>query len=160
MSSFQRLIGSTPLIMDTGKLAQQANGSVLIRYGDCVLLVTSTMGKPRDGIDFFPLTIDFEEKLYARGKIPGSFFRREGRPSTDAILTDRLTDRPLRPLFPKGLRNEVQIIVTTLSADLENPLDLLAINGASAALCVSDIPFGGPIGPGGSPGRRAKWARG
>ena len=146
MSSFQRLIGSKPLIMDTGKLAQQANGSVLIRYGDCVLLVTSTMGKPRDGIDFFPLTIDFEEKLYARGKIPGSFFRREGRPSTDAILTDRLTDRPLRPLFPKGLRNEVQIIVTTLSADLENPLDLLAINGASAALCVSDIPFGGPIG--------------
>ena len=146
MSSFQRLIGTKPLVMDTGKLAQQANGSVLIRYGDCVLLVTSTMGKPRDGIDFFPLTIDFEEKLYARGKIPGSFFRREGRPSTDAILTDRLTDRPLRPLFPKGLRNEVQIIVTTLSADLENPLDLLAINGASAALCVSDIPFGGPIG--------------
>ena len=146
MSSFQRLIGTKPLIIDTGKLAQQANGSVLVRYGDSTALVTATMGKPREGIDFFPLTIDFEEKHYARGKIPGSFFRREGRPSTEAILTDRLTDRPLRPLFPKGLRNEVQIIVTTLSADMENPLDVMAINGASAALCISDIPFSGPIG--------------
>ena len=145
-SSFQRSIGSRTLSIETGKLAQQANGSVLIRHGDSVLLVTATMGKPREGIDFFPLTIDFEEKLYARGKIPGSFFRREGRPSTEAILTDRLTDRPIRPLFPKGFRNEVQIICTCLSADLENPLDVLSIIGASAALSISDIPFGGPIG--------------
>ena len=132
--------------METGRLAQQADGSVLIRTGDSAALVTATMSKPREGIDFFPLTIDFEERLYARGKIPGNFFRREGRPSTDAILTDRLTDRPLRPLFPKGFRNEVQIVVTALSSDQENPLDYLTIIGASAALSISDIPFGGPIG--------------
>jgi len=146
MSSFQRLIGAKPIIMETGKLAQLANGSVLVSYGDSTALVTATMGKAREGIDFFPLTIDFEEKHYARGKIPGSFFRREGRPSTEAILACRLTDRPLRPLFPKGFRNEVQIVITTLSADLENPLDVIAINGASAALCISNIPFAGPIG--------------
>ena len=144
--SFTCDVGSTPLIFETGKLAQQANGSVLVRLGDCVALVTATMGDPREGIDFFPLTIDFEERLYARGKIPGNFFRREGRPSTEAVLTDRLIDRPLRPLFPKGFRNEVQVIITPLSADLENPLDLPAIVGASAALGISDIPFAGPIG--------------
>ena len=109
-------------------------------------LVTATMDKPREGLDFFPLTVDFEERLYARGRIPGGFPRREGRPSTDAILTNRLTDRPLRPLFPKGFRNDVQIVATALSADQENPLDILVINGASAALTISDIPFGGPIG--------------
>ena len=145
-SSFQRLIGQREISMETGTLAQQANGSVLIRTGDSVALVTAVMSKPREGIDFFPLTIDYEERLYARGKIPGSFFRREGRPSTDAILTDRLTDRPLRPLFPKGFRNEVQVTVTSFSSDQENPLDLLVMNGASAALSISDIPFGGPIG--------------
>ena len=144
-STFQRLIGSRQLTLEAGSLAQQANGSVLLRYGDCVALATATMAAPRTGDrDFLPLTIDFEERLYARGKIPGSFFRREGRPGTDAILTDRLTDRPLRPLFPEGFRNEIQVIITPLSADLENPLDLLAVNGASAALCISDIPFGGP----------------
>ena len=146
MSSFERQVGSKPIVIETGKLAQQANGSVLIRYGDSVALVTATMSKPREGIDFFPLTIDFEERQYARGKIPGSFFRREGRPSTDAILTDRLTDRPLRPLFPKGFRNEVQVIATALSSDQENPLDILVIVGASAALSASDIPFNGPVG--------------
>ena len=146
MSTFERRIGERLLTIETGRLAQQANGSVLVRYGDSVVLVTATMSKPREGIDFFPLTIDFEERLYARGKIPGSFFRREGRPSTEAILTDRLTDRPLRPLFPKGFRNEVQIIATTLSADLENPLDILTILGSSAALGISDIPFSGPVG--------------
>ena len=146
MSSFERRIGERLLTIETGRLAQQANGSVLVRYGDSVVLVTATMSKPREGIDFFPLTIDFEEKMYARGKIPGSFFRREGRPSTEAVLTDRLTDRPLRPLFPKGFRNEVQIIATTLSADLENPLDVLTILGSSAALSISDIPFSGPVG--------------
>ena len=145
MSSFERRVGENTLSMETGKLAQQANGSVVIRYGDSMALVTATMSSPREGIDFFPLTIDFEERMYARGKIPGSFFRREGRPSTDAILTDRLTDRPLRPLFPKGFRNEVQVIVTALSADQENPLDLMTIIGASTALGISDIPFDGPV---------------
>ena len=151
LSNFERQVGAKPFAVETGRLAQQANGSVLIRLGDSVLLVTATMGEPREGIDFFPLTIDFEERLYARGKIPGNFFRREGRPSSGAILTDRLTDRPLRPLFPKGFRNETQVVITALSADQENPLDILTINGASAALSISDIPFGGPIsGKGGS----------
>ena len=108
-------------------------------------------GEPREGIDFFPLTIDYEERLYAAGKIPGSFFRREGRPSTAGILTARLTDRPLRPLFPKGMRNDVQITVTTLSADQENDPDILSIIGASAALTISDIPFGGPVSARASP---------
>ena len=145
-SRFEAIIGSRPLKLETGKLAQQANGSVLVTYGDNVLLVTATMSKPREGIDFFPLTIDFEERLYARGKIPGSFFRREGRPSTHAILIDRLTDRSARPLFPKGFRNEVQIVITALSTDQENPLDILTISGASSALAISDIPFEGPVG--------------
>ena len=146
MSSFERRVGENTLSMETGRLAQQANGSVVIRYGDSMALVTATMSSPREGIDFFPLTIDFEERMYARGKIPGSFFRREGRPSTEAILTDRLTDRPLRPLFPKGFRNEVQVIATAFSADQENPLDLMTIIGASTALGISDIPFSGPVG--------------
>ena len=146
MSSFERHIGASALSLETGRLAQQANGSVLVRYGDTVVLVTATMSKPREGIDFFPLTIDFEERLYARGKIPHNWFRREGRPQADAILTDRLTDRSLRPLFPKGFRNEVQIIATPLSADLENPLDIPTMIGASAALGISDIPFSGPVG--------------
>ena len=103
------------------------------------------MGGVREGIDFFPLSVDYEERMYAGGKIPGSFFRREGRPSTDAILTARLTDRPLRPLFPEGMRNEVQIIMYSLSADAENPLDILAINAASAAIMISDIPWNGPV---------------
>ena len=146
LSSYECTIGSKTLSIESGKLALQANGSITIRYGDCLLLVTATMSSPREGIDFFPLTIDFEERLYARGKIPGSFFRREGRPSTDAILIDRLTDRPLRPLFPKDFRNEVQIIITPFSVDLENPVDVLTVIGASTALGISDIPFGGPIG--------------
>ncbi len=145
-SSFQRRIGHADVHVETGKLALQANGAVVIRRGDSMTLVTATMDKPREGIDFFPLTVDFEERLYARGRIPGGFPRREGRPSTDAILTNRLTDRPLRPLFPKGFKNDVQIVATALSADQENPLDILVINGASAALTISDIPFGGPIG--------------
>ena len=145
-SNFRSSIGSRTLTLETGKLAQQANGSVLVTYGDNVLLVTATMSKPREGIDFFPLTIDFEERLYARGKIPGSFFRREGRPSTHAILIDRLTDRSVRPLFPKGFQNEVQVVITALCTDQENPLDVLALSGASAALAISDIPFEGPVG--------------
>jgi len=146
MSSSQSIsIGSKTLSIETGKLAQQANGSVVVRYGDNMLLITATTSKPREGIDFFPLTIEVEERLYARGKIPGSFFRREGRPSTHAVLIARLTDRPIRPLFPEGYRDEVQVIITPLSTDQEHPLDPLAIIGASAALSISDIPFLGPI---------------
>ena len=110
-----------------------------------MILVTVTMSSPREGLDFFPLTVDLEERHYAIGQIPGSFFRREGRPTTQAILTDRLIDRPIRPLFPKGFRNEVQVIATTLSSDRETPFDILALNGVSAALSISDIPFNGPI---------------
>ncbi len=145
LSTFTRDLPSGTLTFETGKLAQQAGGSVLVRYGDDVLLVAATMGAPREGIDFFPLTIDVEERLYARGKIPGSFFRREGRPSTHGTLIARLTDRPLRPLFPKGFRNETQVIITPMSVDMENPFDVLAVTGASAALTISNIPFGGPI---------------
>ncbi|HWO94230.1 MAG TPA: polyribonucleotide nucleotidyltransferase, partial [Dehalococcoidia bacterium] len=134
------------LTIETGKLAQQADGAVTVRYGDTVILATAVASKTaREGIDFFPLTVEYEERHYAVGRIPGSFFRREGRPTTEAILTARLVDRPIRPLFPKGFRNEVQIIVTTLSTDQENDPDVLAILGASAALSISDIPFGGPV---------------
>ena len=146
VSHFATELGSKTLTFETGKLAQQAGGSVVLRYGDNVMLATATMSKPRTGIDFFPLSVDFEERMYARGKIPGSFFRREGRPSTNAILTARMTDRPVRPLFPKGFRNEVQIILTPLSSDQENPFEPLAVIGASAALSISEIPFEGPIG--------------
>ena len=130
---------------ETGKLALKANGSVVITQGDNVGLATVTMSEPREGIDFFPLTVDLEERQYAIGQIPGSFFRREGRPTTHAVLTDRLIDRPIRPLFPKGFKNEVQVIVTTLSSDRETPFDILALNAVSAALSISDIPFNGPL---------------
>ncbi len=131
---------------ETGRLAQLADGAVVVQLGDTTLLSTVVTSKPREGIDFFPLTVDVEERMYAAGKIPGSFFRREGRPGEQAILTCRLTDRPLRPSFPEGFRNEVQVIATILGADLENPHDIASINGASAALMVSGIPFNGPIG--------------
>ena len=116
-----------------------------MRYGDAVVLVTAVLGGVREGLDFFPLTIEYEERLYAVGRIPGSFFRREGRPTTEATLAARLADRPLRPRFPKGMRNEVQIITTILSADHENQPDILGIIGASVALSVSQIPFNGPV---------------
>jgi len=139
-------INNKPLIISTGKLAKQSSGSVLIRYGDTVVLVTATASaEPREGIDFFPLTVDFEERLYAVGKIPGGFIKREGRPSEKAILSSRLIDRPIRPLFPEGFRNDVQIVAVVLSAD-ENPPEIPALVGASAALMVSDIPFSSPIG--------------
>ncbi|MBM3672831.1 MAG: polyribonucleotide nucleotidyltransferase [Actinobacteria bacterium] len=131
---------------ETGRLAQLADGAVVVQLGETTLLTTVVTSKPRDGIDFFPLTVDVEERMYAAGKIPGSFFRREGRPGEQAILTCRLTDRPLRPSFPDGFRNEVQVISTILGADLENPHDVASINGASAALMISGIPFNGPIG--------------
>ncbi len=134
-------------IIETGHLAMQANAAVTVRVGGSVVLVTATASKdPREDIDFFPLTVDYEERLYAAGRIPGSWFRREGRPGEGAILLARLVDRPLRPLFPKGFRNEVQIIITSLSSDEENLLDIPAIIGASAALTISDIPWDGPIG--------------
>ena len=138
--------GRHEMSFETGKLAQLADGAVLVQVGDTTLLSTVATSKPREGIDFFPLTVDVEERMYAAGKIPGSFFRREGRPGEQAILTCRLTDRPLRPSFPEDFRNEVQVIATILGADLENPHDIASINGASAALTVSGIPFNGPIG--------------
>ncbi len=135
------------LSFETGKLAGQADGAVLARLGDTIVLVTATAArKVREGTDFFPLTVDVEERMYAAGKIPGSFFRREGRATDQAILIDRLIDRPLRPSFPEGFRNEVHIVGTVFGADLHNPHDVLAINGASAALMCSGIPFDGPIG--------------
>jgi polyribonucleotide nucleotidyltransferase len=149
---FTVTVGGQTVTLETGKLAGLAGGAVTIRVGDTLLLAAATMSKdPREGIDFFPLSVDYEEKLYAAGRIPGSFFRREGRPGEGAILTARLIDRPLRPLFPKDLHNDVQIIVTSLSADQIHQPDVLAIVAASAALTISDIPFGkpgydGPVG--------------
>src|SRR6266508_874665 len=140
-------IGGREITFESGKLAKQADGAVVVRSGDTMVLATAQgRMEPREGSDFFPLTVDVEERMYAAGKIPGSFFRREGRPGEQAILTCRLTDRPLRPSFPEGFRNEVQVISTILGADLENPHDIASINGASAALTVSGIPFNGPIG--------------
>jgi polyribonucleotide nucleotidyltransferase len=144
---FAARVADQDITFETGKLAIQAGGAVLIRTGDTVLLATATASEqPREGIDFFPLSVDYEERLYAAGRIPGSFFRREGRPSEEAILLCRLTDRPLRPLFPKGFRNDVHIVLTALSSDGENRIDILAINAASAALMISGIPFAGPVG--------------
>src|SRR5438105_11268082 len=143
----QATINGKPLTFETGKYAKQAGGAATVQYGDTVVFAAATVAKTiRTGIDFFPLTVDFEERLYAAGKIPGSFPRREGRPSEYGILTGRLVDRPLRPLFPKGFRDDVQVIVTPLSADQENDPDVLAINAASAALTISEIPFDGPVG--------------
>ncbi len=143
---YEALVGDKLIALETGDLASLAGGAVTIHLGDSVVLATATAAKtPREGIDFFPLSVEFEERLYAAGRIPGSFFRREGRPTTEAILTARLIDRPLRPLFPKGFRNDVQVICTALSADEQNPLDVLAINAASAAVMLSDIPWEGPV---------------
>ena len=140
--------GTRTVRFETGRLAQQAQGAVAAYLDEETMLLSATSaGKhPREGFDFFPLTVDVEERSYAAGKIPGSFFRREGRPGEQAILTCRLTDRPLRPSFPSDFRNEVQVIATILGVDLVNPHDVVSINGASAALTVSGIPFNGPIG--------------
>ena len=146
MYSFEMELGGRKLVIENGKMAKQANGAVLVRYGDTVVLVTATASaEPRQGVDFFPLTVDYEEKMYAAGKIPGGFIKREGRPSSDAILCARLIDRPIRPLFPKGFRNDVQIVATVMSVEQDNAPELAAMIGASAALSVSDIPFMGPI---------------
>ncbi|HIE38868.1 MAG TPA: polyribonucleotide nucleotidyltransferase [Anaerolineales bacterium] len=146
-NTFTATLGGHTLALETGRLAQQAGGAVTLRCGDTMLLATATMSfQEREGIDFFPLTVDFEERLYAAGRIPGSFFRREGRPPEHAVLISRLTDRPLRPLFPKDMRNDVQVIITPLSQDELYQADVLSIIAASAALTISDVPFGGPVG--------------
>jgi len=144
--SFECKVGDKSLIIDTGKLAGQASGAVTVRYGDTMVLVTVCISsEPREGIDFLPLTVDYEERLYAAGKIPGGFIRREGRPTQEATLACRLTDRPLRPLLPKEWRQDIQLIATVLSADQENDPDILAVIGSSAALSISEVPFGGPV---------------
>ncbi len=140
-------VGDKSITFETGKLAGQAGGAVTVRIGDTVMFAAATMSSEvRQGIDFFPLTVDYEERMYAGGRIPGSYFRREGRPTEEAILTARLTDRPLRPLFASDLRNDVQIILYSFSIDSDNPIDILGVNAASAALMISDIPWAGPLG--------------
>lgn len=146
MQSFSYEWGGRTLTIETGKIAKQANGAVLVRYGDTAVVVAVTGTKtPREGVDFFPLTVDFEEKMYAVGKIPGGFIKREGRPAETAILTSRLIDRPIRPMFPDGYHNDVQIVATAVSVDPNNAPDMPAMLGASCALAISDIPFNGPI---------------
>src|SRR5947208_12120050 len=138
-------VGREEISIETGKLARQAGGAVVVTQGETMVLATATAGNIRD-VDFLPLTVDVEERMYAAGKIPGSFFKREGRAGEKATLIARLIDRPLRPLFPKGWRRETQLVALTLSVDQVHPYDILAMNGASAALMVSDVPFPTPVG--------------
>ncbi len=146
VKNYQVAVGNKTFNFETGHLAKQAGGAVTLRVGDTMIFASATMSDNiRPGINFFPLTVDYEERLYAGGRIPGSFFRREGRPSEEAILTARLTDRPLRPLFPKDMRNDVQVILYSFSTDGENPIDILAVNAASTALMISNIPWAGPV---------------
>ncbi|MDP8261387.1 MAG: polyribonucleotide nucleotidyltransferase [Candidatus Kappaea frigidicola] len=147
VKQFKTNINDQELIIETGLMAKQADGAVTVRYGDTIVLVTAVMDKsPREGLNFLPLTVEYQERRYAAGKIPGGFFKREGRPSEKEILSARLIDRPIRPLFPKGLRNSLQIVATVLSSDGINNSDILALIGASTALSISNIPFNGPIG--------------
>ncbi|HOO11841.1 MAG TPA: polyribonucleotide nucleotidyltransferase [Bacillota bacterium] len=147
LETFSMELAGRELVIETGKMAGQASGAVLVRYGDTAVLVTATASeKPREGVDFFPLSCDYEEKLYSVGKIPGGFIKREGRPTEKAILTSRLIDRPIRPLFPKGFRNDVQVVATVLSVDRNNSPEIAAMIGSSAALSISCIPFDGPTG--------------
>ncbi|MBQ2730925.1 MAG: polyribonucleotide nucleotidyltransferase, partial [Clostridia bacterium] len=143
---FETTLAGRPLSVETGKISQLSNGSALIRYGDTVILANATASaKPRDGIDFLPLSVDYEERLYAVGRIPHSFLRREGRPTEKAVLTSRVIDRPIRPLFPKDLRNDVCISLLVLSVEPDNLPEEVAMLGASIALSISDIPWNGPI---------------
>ena len=142
---FRSTVGGKEIIIETGRFAQQAGGAVTVRMGDTMLFCSTTMGSPRAHLDFFPLSVDYEEKMYAGGRVPGGFFRREGRPSESAILTSRVIDRTLRPLFPKNMRNEVQVILMSLSHDKEHHVDMLGIIAASTALMISDIPWNGPV---------------
>ncbi|MBA3738586.1 MAG: polyribonucleotide nucleotidyltransferase [Actinobacteria bacterium] len=145
-TSMSRQIGTKDLLLESGTFAKLADGAAVARYGDTMVLATCVSSNPREGIDFFPLTIDVEERMYARGKIPGSFFRREGRPSETAILTARLIDRPLRPSFREGYRDEVQVVITVLSVDMDNAYDIPAMNAASLAVGIAGLPFDGPVG--------------
>ena len=139
-------LGGRTLVLEAGRLAKQANAAVTVRYGDTVVLCTVTASPGPKDLDFFPLTVNYEERLYAVGKIPGGFIKREGRPSEKAILASRLTDRPIRPLFPEGFRNDVQIVDLVMSVDQDCPPQIAAMIGTSAALSISDVPFNGPIG--------------
>src|SRR5438874_52577 len=139
-------LGNSTLTIDCGKLAKQANGSAYVRFGDTVVLATACTTDPREGIDFFPLTVDYREYNYAAGKIPGGFFKREGRPTEKEIITSRLIDRPVRPLFPEGFNDETQVIAMVLSADSEYNPDVVGVVAGAAALYLSDIPFSTPIG--------------
>src|SRR2546423_12230925 len=146
-SSVSVTVGDREFTFESGKLAKQADGAVVVRSGDTMVLATAQgRMEAREGADFFPLTVDVEERMYAAGKIPGGFFKREGRPTERAILTARMIARPIRPLWPKGFKNEVQVICTVLSADMVTGHDILCINGASAALMISPLPFLGPVG--------------
>ena len=141
------LTGGKRLTFETGRLAKQASGSVVVTQGDNMVLATAVAApEPKEGLDFFPLTVDYREYTYAGGRIPGGFIKREGRPSEREVLTCRQIDRPIRPMFPKNFRNETQVIALVLSADKDNDPDVVGINAAGAALALSDIPFGGPIG--------------
>ncbi|MBQ2896747.1 MAG: polyribonucleotide nucleotidyltransferase [Clostridia bacterium] len=143
---FETTLAGRPLVVETGKMAQLANGSCLVRYGDTVVMAAATASaKPREGVDFFPLSVDYEEKLYSVGKIPGSFIKREGKPSEAAILASRCIDRPMRPLFPKDLRNDVSIVTTVMSVEQDNSPEIAAMVGAATAVAISDIPFNGPV---------------
>ena len=145
--TFQTTIAGRDFTVEIGEVAQLASGAALVRYGDTTVLATATASdKPRDGVDFFPLSVDYEEKMYAVGKIPGGFLKREGKPSEKAILTSRVIDRPIRPLFPKDYRNDVGIVTTVLSTDIDNSPEIVAMNGASIAISISQMPFAGPIG--------------
>ncbi|MDR3645569.1 MAG: polyribonucleotide nucleotidyltransferase, partial [Clostridia bacterium] len=144
---FETQFAGKKLVVEAGQLAQLANGSCLVRYGETVILATATMSaKPRDGIDFFPLSVDYEERLYSVGKIPGSFMKREGRPSEKAVLVSRVIDRPVRPLFPKDMRNDVSVVITVLSVDQDCQPEVAGMIGASIAISISNIPWAGPIG--------------
>ncbi|NDO18471.1 polyribonucleotide nucleotidyltransferase [Lachnospiraceae bacterium MD329] len=145
--TFETTLAGRPLIVETGKMAQLANGHCLVRYGDTVVMVNVTASRaPREGIDFFPLSVDYEEKLYSVGKIPGGYIKREGKPSEKAILTSRVIDRPIRPLFPSDLRNDVSVVATVLSVEQDNPPEVAAMIGTSIAISISDVPWAGPIG--------------
>ena len=145
--TFETTLAGRPLIIETGKMAQLANGHCLVRYGDTVVMVNVTASRsPREGVDFFPLSVDYEEKLYSVGKIPGGYIKREGKPSEKAILTSRVIDRPIRPLFPSDLRNDVSVVATVLSVEQDNPPEVAAMIGTSIAISISDVPWNGPIG--------------
>src|SRR5438128_4459974 len=144
-TTLSREFGNTTMSCETGRMARLADGAAVVTYGETQVLATCVSSAPREGIDFFPLTVDVEERMYAAGKIPGGFCRREGRPSETAILTARLIDRPLRPTFKEGYRDEVQVVITVLSADLANPYDVPSINAAGVAVMLAGLPFDGPV---------------